>query len=464
MRSRVTDFIHIVGTRAFTAKTALRTDALWYMNRAMQIEPRVLKGFRDFLPPAEIRRRELTRVLEDCFSSFGFVPIDTPVLEYTEVLLGKGGGETDKQVYRFTDHGSRDVAMRFDLTVPFARYMALHRPELYLPFKRYHIGKVFRGENTQRGRYREFTQCDFDIVGTTADSADLEIILMIAAAFQALQVPGITVHVSHRGVFNRFLAHHNVIGVTEDVLRAVDKLRKVGEEETRRTLTTLTGSDVAEGVLRFIGAGGTAVEIISTMEELAGGPDKDTQRLRTITAATAELGLTDKVRLDPSITRGLDYYTGIVFETFLDGAESIGSVCSGGRYDDLVGLYSKEAMPGVGASIGLDRLIAGLDEITSEALNTSGADILITMQDETLMGHYHFLAGRLRARGVRCEVFPEERKLGQQFAFAEKKGIPYALICGQREYEAETVNLRILAERRNLDELDIDGVVATIGL
>jgi histidyl-tRNA synthetase len=385
------------------------------------------------------------------------------VLEYTEVLLGKGGGETDKQVYRFTDHGSRDVAMRFDLTVPFARYMALHRPELYLPFKRYHIGKVFRGENTQRGRYREFTQCDFDIVGTTADSADLEIVLMIAAAFRALDVPGITIHVSHRGVFNRFLARHDVAGATEEVLRAVDKLRKVGADETRRTLTELTGPEVAEGVLRFIGADGTADEIISTMEELAGGPDEDTRRLRTITAATAELGLTDRVLLDPSITRGLDYYTGIVFETFLDGAESIGSVCSGGRYDDLVGLYSKEAMPGVGASIGLDRLIAGLDELSSDTPDRAAADVLVTMQDETLLAHYHALAGQLRARGIRAEVFPEGKKLGQQFAFAEKKGIPYALVCGRREYEGGTVNLRVLAERRNLDDLDIDGVVATIG-
>ncbi|MFA7566751.1 MAG: histidine--tRNA ligase [Alkalispirochaeta sp.] len=434
------------------------------MNIPMQIEPRVLKGFRDFLPEAEMRRRDLSRILEDCFSSFGFVPIDTPVLEYTEVLLGKGGGETDKQVYRFTDHGERDVAMRFDLTVPFARYMALHRPDLYLPFKRYHIGKVFRGENTQRGRYREFTQCDFDIVGTTAPSADLEIVLMIAAAFKALNIPGITIHVSHRAVFNRFLAHHNAAGAAVEVLRTVDKLRKVGAQTTRQTLADLTSPDVAEKTLRFINATGTPAEIISVMEELAGGPDEDTQRLHAVTAAVDQLGLSDVVRLDPSITRGLDYYTGIVFETFLNGAEKIGSVCSGGRYDDLVGLYSKEAMPGVGASIGLDRLIAGLDELALPMDGTRAADALVTMQDETLTAHYHHIASTLRERGIRCEVFPEAQKLGRQFAFAEKKGIPYAIIIGRREYEAGTMNLRVLADRRNVDDLDIDRLVATLNV
>jgi len=428
----------------------------------MQIEPRVLKGFRDFLPDAEGRRQQLSRILEDRFSAFGFVPIDTPVLEYTEVLLGKGGGETDKQVYRFEDHGGRDVAMRFDLTVPFARYMALHRPELYLPFKRYHIGKVFRGENTQRGRYREFTQCDFDIVGTSAVSADLEIVLLILSAFDALQVSGARLHISHRGVFNRFLRHHGVSGSSVEILRTVDKLRKVGVDRTRSSLTEIVGTGIADKVLAFIGAEGDARTIIGTLEDLAGGPDEDTTRLRTITDSLEEIGIGDAVRIDPSITRGLDYYTGVVFETFLDGAESIGSVCSGGRYDDLVSLYSKESMPGVGASIGLDRLIAALDELNTDAAPPRAAEILIAMQDPTLLAHYHGIARSLRSRGVRCEVFPEEKKLGQQFAFAERKGIPCAVICGRSEYEAGTVNLRLLASRENREGLTIDEVAAIV--
>lgn len=424
----------------------------------MQITPRVLKGFRDFLPEMESRRKELIRTLENHFARFGFAPIDTPVLEYTNVLLGKGGGETDKQVYRFTDHGDRDVAMRFDLTVPFARFMALHHSELYLPFKRYHIAKVFRGENTQRGRYREFTQCDFDIVGTSAESADIEVVLLIISAMEALGVPGVTVHVSHRGVFNRFLAAHNVENESEEILRRVDKLRKIGHEKTRTSLGELTSDEIATKILTFIGAEGSAEEIINVMESLAGGDAEDTRRLRSIVGTMDHLGMSDRIVIDPSITRGLDYYTGVVFETFLTGAESIGSVCSGGRYDDLVSLYSKEAMPGVGASIGLDRLVAGLDELGGSIAPPAVADVLVTMQDPSLTSHYHKIAQELRALGVRCEVFPDEKKLSRQFAFAEKKGIPVALICGRAEYEVGTVNARILKERRNIDGLDLRAV------
>lgn len=419
----------------------------------MEITPRILKGFRDFLPPGEMRRKHLIRLLEDQFHAFGFVPIDTPMLEYAQVLLGKGGGETDKQVYRFEDHGGRDVALRFDLTVPFARYMAMHRNELYLPFKRFHISKVFRGENTQRGRYREFTQCDFDIVGTESLSADLETVLMIVSAFAALDVPGVTVHLSHRGVFNRFLRHHGVQDRSEEVLRAVDKLRKVGQEETLRTLTELTSREVAEKALAFIGARGTYEEILTAIEELSGGPGPESTRLRELGHALDQLVPPGTVVLDPSITRGLDYYTGVVFETFLEGAESIGSVCSGGRYDDLVSLYSKESMPGVGASIGLDRLLAALEELEVATGEPSAVDLLVTMQDAELTPHYHDLARFFRTAGLRVEVYPEPQKLGRQFAYAERKGVPLALICGREERDAGTVNLRFLAERENRDGL-----------
>ncbi|TVR69444.1 MAG: histidine--tRNA ligase [Spirochaetaceae bacterium] len=412
-----------------------------------------MKGFRDFLPSGEIRRKQLIRILEDQFHAFGFVPIDTPMLEYAQVLLGKGGGETDKQVYRFEDHGGRDVALRFDLTVPFARYMAMHRNELYLPFKRFHISKVFRGENTQRGRYREFTQCDFDIVGTETLSSDLEIVLMIVSAFEALRVPGVTVHLSHRGVFNRFLRHHGAQDRGEEVLRVVDKLRKVGREATLEALTELTSREVAEKALAFIGAQGTYGEILTTIEDLSGGPGPESARLRELGAALEQLVPAGTVLLDPSITRGLDYYTGVVFETFIKGAENIGSVCSGGRYDDLVALYSRESMPGVGASIGLDRLLAALEELDVGTGEPAAVDLLITMQDTELTAHYHELARTFRAAGLRVEVFPEQQKLGRQFAFAERKGIPLALVCGAEEKASGTVNLRILADRENRENL-----------
>ncbi len=428
----------------------------------MRIEPRLLKGFRDFLPSQEAVRKTLIRRLEDSFASFGFEPIDTPILEYTDVLLGKGGGETDKQVYRFTDHGSRDVAMRFDLTVPFARFMALHRNELYLPFKRFHVNKVFRGENTQRGRYREFTQCDFDIVGTDSVSADLEIITMIHHSFEVLGVPGVSIHVSHRGVFNRLLQRHGVAERSEEVLRTVDKIRKIGRDRTLAELSEMVTADTAAEILQFVEATGSMSEVIDTMERLLGEPAPETAHLRTIADALTALGLADRIVIDPSITRGLDYYTGVVFETFLDGIEAIGSVCSGGRYDDLVSLYSKESMPGVGASIGLDRLIAALEELDAAVTAPHSADVLITMQDPGLLTHYHALAATLREAGIRCEVYPDARKLGQQFAFAERKGIPLALICGESERAAGTVNLRILGDRTSLDGLGTDAAVARI--
>lgn len=428
----------------------------------MQITPRVLKGFRDFLPAEEARRARFVRILEDSFAGFGFVPIDTPILEYADVLLGKGGGETDKQVYRFNDHGGRDVAMRFDLTVPFARYMAQHRNDLYLPFKRYHIDKVFRGENTQRGRYREFTQCDFDIVGTSSISADLEIITVIAGAFRALGVPGVTIHISHRALLNRFLETLGIADRTESVLRTVDKLRKIGREKTLEILSDEISREAAEAILAFTQVEGDYSTVLAHVESQLGTEGGEVTDLRAIGNALEQLDLTETVRLDTSITRGLDYYTGIVYETFLTGAEGIGSVCSGGRYDDLVTLYSNESMPGVGASIGLDRLLAALDELGIAGDDGAGADVLVAMQDETLLGHYHRLAMRLRDAGFRCEVFPDTKKLGRQFTFAEKKGIPTVLICGRSEYEAGTVNIRRITDRSQHDGLLIDAAIDTI--
>lgn len=426
----------------------------------MYIEPRILKGFRDMLPDQETRRLHLIALLTKTFETFGFVPIDTPVLEYTEVLLGKGGGETDKQVYRFDDHGGRDVAMRFDLTVPFARYLAQHRHELYTPFRRYHVGKVFRGENTQRGRYREFVQCDMDIVGTSALSADLEIITLIDAAFGALGVSGVSIHIAHRGLFNRFLAHRGVSDQSETILRTVDKLRKIGEEETRRLLGEAVG-DSADAILAFVSTRGDAPSVVAELERLSGGPSPESERMHAIVAATVELGLGERVVVDPSITRGLDYYTGIVFETFLAGRESIGSVCSGGRYDDLVSLYSKESLPGVGASVGLDRLIAALEEESPEV--GAPASVLIVLQDEALVAHYHALAARLRTLGIATEVYPDAIKLARQFAFAERKRIPWALICGEEEHAQRVVNMRRLSDRSSHERISIEEAARLAG-
>ncbi|MGA2544979.1 MAG: histidine--tRNA ligase [Rectinemataceae bacterium] len=414
------------------------------------IEPRVLKGFRDYLPKDETARRALMEVLEKVFRSYGFVPIDTPALEYAEVLLGKGGGETDKQVYRFQDKGGRDVALRFDLTVPFARFMAEHVDELYLPFRRYHMAKVWRGENTQRGRYREFMQCDFDIVGTDSASADTDIILLIADALAALDVGGFTVRVNHRGVFNRFLESSGVRDKSGAVLRLVDKLEKIGADEVRRLLAVDIGEETAGKVLEYVGKEDGFERTLAKVEGLAGGPEADTMRLREIWRNVSETGFPGKLVLDPSITRGLDYYTGVVFETNLDAMPEIGSVCSGGRYDELASLYTTKRLPGVGSSIGLDRLLAALDALEKIQRRSGYTQVLVLAIEDALTPTYHRIARALRSAGIAAEVFPEQRKLAQQFSYADRKGIPLAVILGTEEAAGGIVQLRDLETRASV--------------
>ncbi len=424
------------------------------------IEPKILKGFRDFLPEAEMERKRVTAILEKTFESFGFAPIDTPVLEYTEVLLGKGGGETDKQMYRFADNGGRDVALRFDLTVPFARFMAAHVPELYLPFKRYHVAKVFRGENTQRGRYREFTQCDFDVVGIDSDSADFEILMLMRQSFVNLGIEGVEVHLAHRGVFNRTLARLGLTGQSAEILRIVDKIKKIGEEEVLKLLTAVAGEGAAREILDFIAPEASFDETLDKMTRLAGGEAEDTSRLRTILSWMKALDIESFFVLDPSITRGLDYYTGIVFETFLTEIPAIGSVCSGGRYNDLASLYTKEKLPGVGASVGLDRLLAALEELGRKPNRKSATDLLVFCVQPGLYAEYHRIAQAFRAAGIAAEVYPEAKKLAAQFGFAEKKGIPLGIILGEEELARQSMTLRDLASRENVEGLGLDRAIA----
>ncbi len=425
------------------------------------IEPRILKGFRDFLPSAEIARRDLVEKIEASFRSFGFVPIDTPVLEYAEILLGKGGGETEKQVYRFNDHGSRDVALRFDLTVPFARFLAEHRHELNLPFKRYHIAKVWRGENTQRGRYREFTQCDFDIVGSDSPGADFEILLMMRNTLMAIGVGDVTIRVNHRGLFNLFLKHIDALDKSVEILRTVDKLAKIGLDETRKLLTEILDPGRAEKVLDFIKPRENFEKTLESMTLAAGGDNPFTERMRMIRRFMDETGTSSSFVIDPSITRGLDYYTGIVYETFLNALPDIGSVCSGGRYDDLAGLYSKEKLTGVGSSIGLDRLIAALETLGQIKGKNSYADLIIACIDETRSGSYQALAAKFRKAGIPCEVFLEEKKLTQQFVLAEKKGASYIILPGQ-DPQKDPLSLRVIASRENRENLTVGDIIEFI--
>ncbi|MBD5407450.1 MAG: histidine--tRNA ligase [Treponema sp.] len=419
------------------------------------IQPRVLKGFRDFLPQNEIARNELIEKITNVYRSFGFVPIDTPVLEYTEILLRKSNGETEKQVFRFTDNGGRDVAMRFDLTVPFARFTAEHKGELYFPFKRYHIAKVWRGEKPQAGRYREFVQCDVDIVGSDAASSDFEILCVMKAAFSAIDVDDITIHVNHRGIFNRFLTLLNLLEKSEDILRVVDKIAKIGTENVRAELCQYTTEENAAKILDYVTQKGDFLEVLEKIESFAGGRDSDSDRLREIYEMLKAVGIEKNYVLDPSITRGLDYYTGIVYETFLNDVPSIGSVCSGGRYDNLAGLYMKEKVPGVGMSIGLDRLVAALEQRGSLHAKGSYLDAEIYCQNESNMLYYQKVAFALRSMGVNVEVFPSAKKMAQQYALTTAKSVPWGILCDDKDVENGTLTLKNLKNREATESLSI---------
>lgn len=427
------------------------------------IQPKVLKGFRDILPVNEIQRSSLIEKITEVYRSFGFVPIDTPVLEYTEILLRKSNGETEKQVFRFEDNGGRDVAMRFDLTVPFARFTAEHFSELYMPFKRYHIAKVWRGEKPQAGRYREFVQCDVDMVGSDSAAADFEILNVMKNALHAINVNNITIHVNHRGIFNRFLSKLGVMDKSEDILRSVDKLAKVGQEEVLKEIKEYTQDDSkAALILEYVSQKGDFISVLNKIEEMAGGPDADSQRMKDIYEMMKASGIDSTYVLDPSITRGLDYYTGVVYETFLNDLPSIGSVCSGGRYDNLAGLYMKEKIPGVGMSIGLDRLIAGLEQLGVSQKKGSYVDVEIFCQNTAHQVYSQKIASLLRAKNINVEVFPEAKKMNQQYNVTEAKSIPWGILVNDEDVSKNTFTLKNLSTREMFNGTDCEKAVKII--
>ena len=420
------------------------------------IEPRTLKGFRDFLPEAMIPRERLIERVTKVYRNYGFCPIDTPVLEYLEILMGKGSEETDKQLYRFKDSGGRDVGMRFDLTVPFARFSAQHLGEIGVPFKRYHLAKVWRGENTQAGRYREFMQCDFDTIGTTGVISDIETALVINDILERvdLRTEGsfdkFTVHINSRKILNGALEKIGLSQSAVPVLRALDKLAKIGSDAVvaEMTQTANATEDQARAILDVASVKGTNEEILSRLETLLEGAElglEGVAELRQILEAVKAAGVPEqRFVLDVSIARGLDYYTGVIFESFLDELPSLGSVCSGGRYDNLAELYTKQKLPGVGASLGLDRLFAGLEELNMIEKVFSTAEVFIPLFDANLSAQYCAVAAQLRKRGIGVELYPEPKKLGQQLKYADKKGFKFALVVGSDEAERGVANLKDL--------------------
>jgi len=424
------------------------------------IDPRTLKGFRDYLPALMIPREKMLEQARRVYRSYGFAPIDTPALEYTEILLGKGGDESDKLIYRFKDHGDRDVALRFDLTVPFARFAAQHIGQLGMPFKRYHMGPVWRGENTAHGRFREFWQCDFDTIGTTSNAADIETVLVINDLFCAIGFERFEIRVNNRLVLHGFLELHGLADKAVSLLRSLDKLPKIGREKVVQEMVREAGvsPDKAHAVVYLAkvpeatGADANAKILQRVQDFFAATPNEKAaegiRRLRELLTVAKQAGVPEsRIKIDLSICRGLDYYTGTIYETFLLDKPDIGSVCSGGRYDNLAGLYTKQALPGVGASLGLDRLLVAMEELDLLPKTATPAPVLVVQFDAARLGEYQKMARSLRAAGIGVEVFPEPKKVGQQLQYAEKRGFRAALIAGPDEFTKQVWKVKDLAKR-----------------
>ena len=404
------------------------------------IQPRTLKGFRDYLPDAMIARERLMAIVRDVYRSFGFSPIDTPALEYTEILLGKGGQETDKQLYRFEDQGGRDVGMRFDLTVPLARFVAQHIGQLGTPFRRYHIGTVWRGEKSQRGRYREFVQCDFDTIGTTSVVADTETGLVIHELLERIGFERFSIRVNNRKVLTGLLERVGLVERGPEVLRALDKLAKIGPDKVAAEMMESAGAseEQAAAVLELAGLEGSNDEVLAALERLVEGSEvgeRGVADLREVIAGFGAAANPDRLVLDVSIARGLDYYTGTVFETFLGDLPAIGSVCSGGRYDDLASVYTKERLPGVGASLGIDRLLAAMEELGVLGETTSAAPVFLAQFAKDRGADYLALANELRRAGIGVELYTDAKKLGAQLKYADRRGFRFAVVIGDDEWQ-----------------------------
>ncbi|REJ87562.1 MAG: histidine--tRNA ligase [Planctomycetota bacterium] len=431
------------------------------------IKPQTLKGFRDYLPGAALAREKLTEIAREVYRSYGFSPIDTPALEYSQILLGKGGDESDKQLFRFTDQGERDVAMRFDLTVPFARFAAQHLNDIGTPFKRYHIGTVWRAEKPQRGRYREFMQCDFDTIGTDSNASDIETLLVIHDLMERIGFTAFTIRVNHRKLLNGLLESLGLADKSAAVLRALDKLPKIGADAVTSELTAAAGtsSEQAEKVLAFAGLTGAPEQILTDVEKQLAGNETGLDgvaRLRELFDCAAQAGLpSERIALDVSIARGLDYYTGTIYETFLNDLPQIGSVCSGGRYDNLAGLFTRQPLPGVGASLGLDRLLAAMEELGLTGDVSTPAEVLIVFFDANHTGRYMRLGRLLRQSGIAAEVFPQAKALKKQLQYADRKGFRVALIAGDREFADGVWQVKDLQQQEQQTVAD-DGIVEAV--
>ncbi|HEV3386097.1 MAG TPA: histidine--tRNA ligase [Gemmata sp.] len=444
------------------------------------IAPRTLSGFRDYLPNVMLGREKVLQFAREVYRSYGFTPIDTPACESLDVLLGKGGEESDKLVYRVQSaRGDKvEMGLRFDLTVPFARFSAQYINELGIPFKRYAMGPVWRGERPGQGRYREFWQCDFDTIGTTSNAADIETVLVINDLFSKIGFERFEIRISHRMILNGFLI---AFGLGEDavaILRALDKLLKIGPDGVLKELLLVPNVDDAQArvILNIATMSnkspgnhsllGDVEKLFSTAKPSQENDEKarssfqtGVENLRRLLEVTKIAAIPEnRIKIDLSICRGLDYYTGTIYETFLTDLPGIGSVCSGGRYDNLASLYTKQVLPGVGASLGLDRLIAAMEELKHPLLTsqTTPAEVLVVQFDAARLGEYQRIARVLRADGVCVEVYPDAKKVGQQLAYAEKRGFKLAVIAGSAEFDQGVWKVKNLAKREEITVVETE--------
>ncbi len=434
-----------------------------------KMTPRTLSGFMELLPRPQQQMERMMDILRRTYSLYGFTPLDTPVIEASEVLLAKGGGETEKQIYRF-QKGDADLSLRFDLTVPLAKYVALHYNELSFPFRRYQIGKVYRGERAQRGRFREFYQADIDIIGDGKLDIvnEAEIPAIICQTFTSLGLRRFQIRVNNRKILNGFYAMQGLTEKSGDIMRTVDKLDKIGPEKVRQCLLEDCGltEGQAEEILKFIAITGSNTQVLDALDSYSGRSelfDEGLSELRTVVKYLSAFGVPEeRFAVDLTIARGLDYYTGTVYETTLLDHPEIGSVCSGGRYDNLAEYYTDRQLPGVGISIGLTRLFYVLGEqgMLNPELPTAPADVLILPMTEDLAPAIA-LATDLRGRGVRTQLYTEPKKFKAKMSYADKVGVPYVIFLGDDEIAQGVVACKDMASGEQL-KAPFDQVLARI--
>ena len=429
-----------------------------------KVEPRTLAGFMELLPNEQILFNQMKEKIENTYKKFGFLPLDTPIIELSEVLLAKAGGETEKQIYRF-QKGDTDLALRFDLTVPLAKYVAKNYGNLSFPFRRYQIGKVYRGERAQKGRYREFYQCDIDIIGDGELDLinDAEMPSVIYAIFKELGFEDFTIKINNRKILNGLFESVEQKENSVEILRIIDKIEKIGKQSVIEEFQKLgLKENQIKNIIDFIEIEGTSDQKIEKLENLGIQNEtykKGVEELKTVIKNVKLFGVPESnFTVDLTIARGLDYYTGTVYETFLNDYRELGSVCSGGRYENLAEYYTNKSLPGVGVSIGLTRLFYKLNELNIiKAEKKSVADILIIPMVENLEEPIK-LATKLRNVGINTEIYLNDKKLKAKFKYADKLEIPYVIVIGEDEIKSGEITLKDMKtgeeEKLPIDEVE----------